>query len=146
MIFYSYAISRWSLFSFKIIFVQEAISVARKHDIFLEPGNPNNAAGNCLYESIQDNINTRKNCFTEDLDNTPEYYRYVWMTEGEKKCRASQYYPTHKTEEEWKMAWKTLQTTNAYDLDFFGDFAIAACADSLRKDILVINTPWQTQI
>ena len=67
------------------------------------------------------------------------------MTEGEKKCRASQYYPSNKTEKDWKDAWNELQTTSTYDIEFFGDFAIVACADSLRKDILVINTPWQTE-
>ena len=118
--------------------------MARKHDISLNPGKPNDAAGHCLYESIIDNV-TNRVCFNENLDNTPEFYRNVWMTEGEKKCRASDYYPGPKTEEQWKDAWKRLQETSDWDIDYFGDLAIGVCADALRKDILVINTQWQTK-
>ena len=63
---------------------QEAIKVGRKHGINFEAGNPNHAAGNCLYESLQDNINTRS-CFTENLNNVPEFFRHVWNIEGEKE-------------------------------------------------------------
>ena len=114
--------------------------MGRKHGINFEAGNPNNAAGNCLYESLQDNINTRS-CFTENLDNEPEFYRYVWNIEGEKKAKLN--YQAHYTEEEWEQGWKLLQNTDTYEFDYFGDLAIAAAAHCLRKDILVINTPWQ---
>ena len=96
-----------------------------------------------MYESIRDNVNSRV-CFSEDLDNTPEYYRYVWNMEGEKKSRAN-FYNGNYTEDQWKENWGILQTTNTYELDYFGDLAIHACAHSLKKDILLINTPWQTQ-
>ena len=46
-----------------------------------------------------------------------------------------------KTEKEWENAWTTLQETNQYDIEYFGEMAILSCVHSLRKDILIINTP-----
>ena len=60
--------------------------------------------------------------------------------EGEERVKNSSYYPCIYTEEEWERAWNKLQTSNEYDLEYFGDLAIISCAQSLRKDILVINT------
>jgi len=122
-----------------------AIDVGEKLEpsIKFVPGTPNPAAGNCLYESCIDNINSRK-CFTENLDNTPAFYRWSWNKEGEIKVKyTDKYYPGNYSEEEWKQAWEKLQNTNVYDLDYFGDMAIISCATSLKKDILVINTPWK---
>ena len=115
--------------------------MGRKLGINFDAGNPNAAAGNCLYESIQDNINSRS-CFTENLDMKPEYYRYIWNMEGEEKIKMSELYPGLFTEEEWKQGWKILQTTTTYDTDI-GNYAINAAAHSIKKDILIINIPWQ---
>ena len=120
------------------------IDVAKKHGINLGCGTPNRASGHCLYEAVQDNINLRE-CFTENLDNTPEHYRLVWNLEGEAKVKQSAYYPGKYSEAEWENAWLKLQTTNEWDLDYFGDMVIVSCAHSLRKDILVINTPWKME-
>ena len=106
-------------------------------------GNPNNASGNCLYESIIDNVNSR-NCFTEQLNNPPEFYRNVWNTEGEEKIKLTGFYPGALSEEEWREGWRKLIYTNEYDVPYIGNFAIVACAHSLKKDILIFNTPWQT--
>ena len=119
--------------------IQVTIDVGKKHDINLEPGNPNAAAGHCLYESFMDNINNRS-CFTQELRNTPEHYRMVWNREGEMKVKLSNYYPANYTEEEWRSAWEQIQTSNVWDLDYFGDMAIISCAHSLRKDVLIFNT------
>ena len=119
--------------------IQVTIDVGKKHDINLEPGNPNAAAGHCLYESFMDNINNRS-CFTQELSNTPEHYRMVWNREGEMKVKLSNYYPANYTEEEWRSAWEQIQTSNVWDLDYFGDMAIISCAHSLRKDVLIFNT------
>ena len=103
---------------------------------------PNKANGNCLYEAIIDNVNSRS-CFKEDLNETPEYYRMLWNMEGEEKVKNSSYYPFMYSEEEWIEAWKKLQTSKYYDLEYFGDLAIISCAHSLKKNILIMNTPWQ---
>ena len=67
----------------------------------------------------------------------------MWNTEGEDKVKWSQYYPANLTDEQWREGWHKLQTSNTYDLPYIGDLAIVACAHSLKKDILVFNTPWQ---
>ena len=123
---------------------KDAIYVAKQYGIKLGPGGKevwNKADGNCLYESIMDNINSRE-CFSEELDDVPQQYRMVWNMEGLKKIKMSEIYPGDYPEEEWEQAFEVLQTTSTYDLDFFGDFAIVNCAQYLRKDILVFNTPW----
>ncbi|XP_035292059.1 uncharacterized protein LOC118237448 isoform X1 [Anguilla anguilla] len=122
---------------------QTTISIAEQHGIQLRSGNPNKAKGNCLYESIIDNINARE-CFPELFTERPKHYRNVWNTVDEQKIKASPYYPNIYTEQKWREAWQTLQTTNQYDLDYFGDMAILSCAHTTKKDILVFNTPWKT--
>ena len=67
----------------------------------------------------------------------------VWNSEGEDKVKWSHYYPANLTDEQWREGWHKLQTSNTYDLPYIGDLAIVACAHSLKKDILVFNTPWQ---
>ena len=67
----------------------------------------------------------------------------MWNREGEDKVKWSQYYPANLTDEQWREGWHKLQTSNTYDLPYIGDLAIVACAHSLKKDILVFNTPWQ---
>ena len=119
-----------------------AIDVAKKHGINLGCGTPNKGSGHCIYEAVQDNINLR-DCYTEKLENTPEHYRLVWNMEGEDKVKQSPYYPNKYSEAEWENAWSKLQTTDEWDLDYFGDLVILSIAHSLKKDILVINTPWK---
>ena len=93
---------------------KEAINVASKYKVFLRAGTPNKAAGNCLYESIIDNIKSRE-CFTEDLDDTPENYRKYWLREGELKIKQQEvYYPYIYFEKKWENARTTLQETNQY--------------------------------
>ena len=121
-----------------------AIDVGNEHGIKLKPGTKNLAAGNCLYESCMDNINKRS-CFTEELEKDPNYYRNSWNTLGEAKARNSAYYLTKYSKgEEWENAWKKLRDSNVWDLEYFGNLAIISCAHSLKKDILVFNTPWKT--
>ena len=95
-------------------------------------GTPNKANGHCLYEAIQDNIN-RRDCFIQNLENTPEHYRVVWNTEGETKVKQSAYYPGQYSEGEWDNAWFKLKYTSVWDLDYFGDLVIISCAHSLKK-------------
>ena len=68
----------------------------------------------------------------------------LWNTEGEEKIKLSEYYPGALSEEEWREGWRKLIYTNEYDVPYIGNFAIVACAHSLKKDILIFNTPWQT--
>ena len=62
--------------------VDIAIKNAAAHGISLHHGVPNLANGNCIFESVIDNINTRQ-CFHEVLGNEPDYYRRIWLDKTE---------------------------------------------------------------
>ena len=62
--------------------VDIAIQNAARHGIGLHQGVPNLANGNCIFESIIDNISTR-GCFKESFDGEPDYYRRLWLDEAE---------------------------------------------------------------
>ena len=57
-----------------------AIASAQKHSIELKAGRANNAAGNCSYESVMNNINDRT-CFKEKLPMSPDFYRRIWTND-----------------------------------------------------------------
>ena len=52
-----------------------AIRVAESHGIKVTPDIPNAAQGNCLFDSILDNINHRPNDFSEKLEDEVDCYR-----------------------------------------------------------------------
>ena len=75
--------------------VKLAIDIASKHQIDLEVGHKlisNKADGNCLYQSVMDNVSSRK-CFGEKLKRTPEYYRKEWNQKGQDNIKNSDWYP-----------------------------------------------------
>ena len=99
-----------------LIFSQ-AIESAKKHGINLEPGKLNNAAGNCAFESILNNINSRE-CFALKFPLSPAVYRYNWMTHLES---LTQNYPNLGagfTAEEQKENWDYLKQSGNYDIEF----------------------------
>lgn len=65
----------------------------------------------------------------------------VWNSVGEDEVKSTPYYPAKYSEQQWKDAFHILKT-NQYHLEYFGDLAILNCAHSIKKDILIINTPW----
>ena len=62
--------------------VNVAIQSAKGHGINLHQGVPNLANGDCMFESIADNISTRS-CFGEVWNGTPAHNRKIWMDEAE---------------------------------------------------------------
>ena len=54
--------------------VVTSIKNAATHGIRLQHGTPNRADGDCIFESILDNISLRS-CFEEVLNGPSEYYR-----------------------------------------------------------------------
>ena len=116
--------------------VEIAIANAAQHGISLHQGVPNLANGNCMFESVVDNINTRA-CFEEILNGTPDYYRKVWLDEAEDLVlRFSGGYG--RSEEQFRKDWAILKTTRTYEYEL-GDFVMPAIAHSTRKDILIFN-------
>ena len=115
---------------------QEAIANAKKHGIDVHADEPNSADGNCVFESVMSSINNR-NCFGENLEESPDYYRKKWLEEVEKF--AYDQWNLGKTKAEWKHEWSILQNSRTYQYDL-GDLILPGIAHCIRKDILVFNT------
>ena len=121
-----------------LIFSQ-AIASAKKHGIKLKPGKLNNAAGDCVFESTLNNINSRE-CFAVKFPLSPTVYRYNWMTHLESLTKNYPNLGAGFTAEEQKENWDYLKQSGNYDVDFFGDLVIHGIAIGCRKNILIINT------
>ena len=121
--------------------IERAIANAASHGINLYPGVRNLANGNCAFESIIDSINTRS-CFGETLDQSPNYYRAMWMGEVEKI--AYQEWNGGLSKQEWKSNWEVLKQPGMYELEL-GDLIVPGIAHCTNKDILIFNTSREAQ-
>jgi len=115
---------------------QKAIGIAKKHGISVHADEPNSADGNCVFESVMSSINN-SNCFQENFEESPNYYRKMWLDEVEKFAYDN--WNLGKTEAEWKYEWSILKCSRTYEYDL-GDLILPAIAHCIKKDILVFNT------
>ena len=120
---------------------QSVISTAMKnaswHGINVHLVTPNNADGNCIFESIADNISSRP-CFGETINGTGDSLRKLWLNKTEDLVWAFTG-GLGNSEETFRKEWGLLQTTKSYEC-IFGDFVLPAVAHYVQKDILVFNT------
>ena len=117
--------------------VDIAIKNAARHGIRLHHGVPNLGNGNCIFESVIDNINTRQ-CFAESLNGDPDTFRRVWLDETEELVFRFTG-GLGKSEESFRKNWNILKCSRGYEYDL-GDFVLPAVAHCTRKDILIFNT------
>ena len=122
-------------------FAESVISTALKnaswHGINLYLGTPNNADGNCIFESIADNISSRP-CFGQIINGTGDDLRKKWLNETEDLVWAFTG-GLGNSEDAFRKEWGLLKTTKSYEC-IFGDFVLLAVAHYVKKDILVFNT------
>ena len=71
----------------------ETIDIAKNHGINLKPDEPNAAQGDCLFDSIIDNVNHRPDCFPEKFKDDVDTYRVLWVTELEEQYKLTAHYP-----------------------------------------------------
>ena len=116
--------------------IEIAIANATEHGINLHQGVENLANGNCLFETVIDSINTRV-CFNEQLNETPDFYRNLWMSELEKVGYND--WNNGRTKDQWKDEWDVLKQSGKYEFDL-GDLVPLGIAHCIKKDILVFNT------
>ena len=64
-------------------FLFKQLRLQKNHKINLKPDVPNAAQGDCLFDSIIDNVNHRPDSFPEKLDAGVDTYRELWVTELE---------------------------------------------------------------
>ena len=120
--------------------VQRAISSAQKHKIKLEAGRPNNADGNCSYESIIFNINDRK-CFKKILSMSPDFYRRIWNVDLMNKILDNRIpWNPGMTRAEISEGFHELIVSGVYERSYFGDMMMAGIACGVHQRILIFNT------
>ena len=118
-----------------------AIASAQKHSIELKAGRANNAAGNCSYESVMNNINDRT-CFKEKLPMSPDFYRRIWTNDMMNRTlsnKTSSWNPG-LTERQIIVGFKEMMESGVYEVEFFGDMMMPGIACRVRKWILIFHT------
>ena len=94
--------------------------------------------GNCAFEASMFNVNDRS-CFREKLSNSPDYYRKLWISEGEKVLSRTPFNAGY-TASEWRAGYAQLKEDNVYEVDYFVDMIIPSIACGIKKIILIFNT------
>ena len=116
------------------IFTRE-IASAQKHNIELKPGRANNAAGNCSYASVMNNIDART-CFKEKLPMSPDIYMRIWtngMMNRTLPIKASSWNPG-LTERQIIVGLKEMMKSGVYEVEFFGDMMIPGIACGVKGE------------
>ena len=121
------------------LMVSQAIESARKHHIDLCWGLGNEAAGNCAFEAVINNVNERS-CYDDKLPLDVRTYRHQWMTELQQASKEHDTLGADFTDEEKQENWDNLKTTGTWDIEFFGDLVMHGIAMGCRKNILIFNT------
>ena len=120
------------------IMVQRAIASAAGHGIEMCHGRANAAAGDCSIEAPLYNVNDRK-CFNEIFEKSIDYYRKLWLSEGEKIFFNTPFNPGY-SKSQWEAGFQTIKETNIYEVESFGDFILPSVACGIKKKILIFNT------
>ena len=118
------------------VMISKAIDNAAKFGIRLYHPFLNSANGNCAFEAVIDNINSRP-CFGETYSESPDYYRAIWMDEIEKIGFEDWNMGLSKTE--WHNEFTLLRNSRAYE-NTVGDLIIPGIAHAIRKNILIFDT------
>ena len=122
----------------KLLLVKRAIASASRHGIKIMQGRANPGTGSCAFEAPIYNVNDRK-CFKETLSKPIQYYRSLWVSEGERLLFDSPFNPGY-SKLEWKAGFNKLKKSDVYEIDFFGDMMLPAIACGIKKTILIFNT------
>ena len=113
--------------------VIKAIQNANFHGINLYPGTKNPAKGDCVFESVLDNLNQR-DCFSENLSGDASYWRKKWMREIE--IIAYDEWNQGRTIEQWKSEFDALKQPGLYEVSL-GDLVPPGIAHCVKKNLLI---------
>jgi len=119
--------------------VTSAIKTAARMGMGLTEGEPVEALGNCLIESVKVNIEDR-DIFEEKIEESINELREKVVKEGERVIGASPYRIEDYSDEDWAYGWDQLRISGVWDVEYFGDLMIIALAHVIGKNILLINT------
>jgi len=119
--------------------VNKALKTASRMGLMLRQGDPVEALGNCLLESVKSNIEDR-DIFERKIDESVAELREKCVEEGERVIGASPYRIEDFTDEEWLEGWQQMKNSGVWNVEYFGDLMIIALAHHIRKNILLIHT------
>ena len=131
----------------KNVFVK-TIDIAKKHGISLNADLPNPGQGDCLFDSIVDNVNHR-DCFQQNLEDSVDCYRELWVTELEEMYKSKEVFPGYGGKiisddslSEWTAAWMQQKNPGEYNVDQFNvsDLTPLGLGHCVNKNILVFST------
>ena len=109
--------------------IERAIINAQYHGINLCPSKKIPGDGDCVFNSILDNINSRS-CFVEHYKNDAKYWIPIWMTELENI--AFDTWNGSMSRAEWKFAFMKLKQPGTYRVPL-GDLMIPGVAHSKKR-------------
>ena len=110
---------------------------------------PNPAQGDCLFDSIRDNVNHRPENFPYKLTDRVDHYRELWVTELEEQYRSTVVYPgfnggnmTDEEKGEWAAAWEQQKNPREYNVDLYNvsDLTPEGLGHCIKTNILVFST------
>ena len=125
------------------------VKVAENHGIKVKPDKPNAALGDCLFDSIVDNINHRPDDFPEKLLDGVDSYRELWVTELEEQYKTTAAFPGYHgkdmTDEElgeWTAAWTQQKNPCEYNVNSYNvsDLTPQGLGHCINRNILVFST------
>ena len=121
------------------VMTRRAIWSAAKHGISLVQGRRNPAVGDCSFESVIYNINDRE-CFSEKLIFTVDYYRRIWVNDMLARCLDDPTWTLGYTPEQLKAGFEEMKLPGVYERGLFGDLLLPAISVGVHKQILIFNT------
>ena len=119
--------------------VEQAVASADKHGVSLVHGRGNPGLGDCAFESVIFNNNDR-NCFTQKLNFSTDYYRRVWMNDMKAKCLDNPTWNLGYTTAELNAGFEEMKEPGVYERGLFGDLLLPAISVGIHKQILIFNT------
>jgi hypothetical protein len=116
---------------------------AARHGVRMEHGTPNEARGNCTYESVISNINDRED-FSPDqkIELDPKQARVEWVTELQTAIAADypDIIPDNVPDFNAEELWDKVKQDGVYEIPLIGDLVLNAIARGAKKVLLIFNT------
>ena len=103
----------------------------------MKQGTPIASDGNCAFASAICNLNDRK-CFNENLPQTADYYRRIWMTDMKNRTVNDQTWNIY-SKVEWEEGWAEMMESGVYERGIFGDLMLLGIACGIKKTLLIFN-------
>ena len=118
--------------------IEKAIANARAHNINVHTDSRTPGDGNCIFESVLKNINSRES-FLEVYDGTADHWRNVWMTEVEGRAYAN--WNCGLSEEEWLEEFHRLKSSRIYEC-MLGDLILLLRTVYRKIYLFSTHLPW----